>query len=840
MAQDYLEQTQPLEEIVIDFYIPKLVSEDVFVYFDGRSVYLPLTRIFNIMGFNINVDPVERSYRGFLANKDDKYELNMTDNRIRCRGKEFPYLTSDYYLDRDELYIKLKVYGELFDLEMVFDFTTMKVSMPLNKEFPTYQKILRRRAREKLRKKEDQLRDVVSVPHHRDYFAGGVADWVISASPMGSNAQHFYNVNTGVMVLGGDLNLYTAGNSKKPFDADQLTYKWHYFVDENALITQAELGFSSVGGPLARGLTGAVITNRPQARRKFFETIEVSDFVGEGWEVELWVENKLTDYVITDHTGTYSFFLDTHYGATTIDLKMYGPNGELKTVRREIRVPYTLIPKNTVEYSLGAGQSAGYGEKSLYAQGTGYYGIFTNLTAGINIDAPIATDEDEKKMAALDITYQPLGNLTINGSLAPGYIASGRLSFSQPSLISVAARYNQYFENPFRNPLRQEYSFGFSVTAPIIIAGHHMGLRYHTTIDKYPTLVSTNMNYGFNVSVNPFHLNYIGRYKKSDHEVRTQSNTSSQILFSSQWPRFLRPQFRIDYDHSSNQLLKYGVYLMKRVFKNGQISLSYERNPLAGSDMLMLSINFYSSFASFATRLLRSGGQLSANQIQRGSVRYNRETHGIHFDRRNNVGFGNAMIRPFLDDNYNGLMDRGEQYVPGLRARISAARTRKDTKANEYYYEGLKPYERYMVQIDKLSLDDPMLRPAYENYEVTINPNVTTSIRVPIVTASDMMGRIERKVSAGRSGAGGVKLVLINLSKETVIEITSFNNGDLYYFGLLPGSYRAYIDDEQLAQFGYKSQPESINFEVQPIRGGTTVEDINFLLVPANLPSPTE
>jgi hypothetical protein len=825
-------QAQPFEEIVVDLEVPKLVSEDIFVLYDGRTVYLPLTRVLNLLGMNVTADLEKKKFSGFVFTEDDKYELDFSNYRIKSLGQEFPYIASDYSLAANEVYVKVDVFGDLFGLKIKFDFAKLRVSLPLDKSFPAYKRLQRKRAREKLDKEEELLKDVVRVPHHRDYFSGAAVDWVLSTSPLGGRDQHYYHLNTGGMALGGDFSVVTGGSTSEPFDSDQLTYRWHYYVDDNAYLTQAELGQTNVGGPLSRGLNGVLLTNRPQARRKFFQTINVTDHVGEGWEVELYVDNRLVDYVVTDHTGIYDFSLDLLYGASTIGLRMYGPNGEIRTEEKNIRVPYNLIPKNKVEYSVGTGRAKSNHVRRTYLQANAYYGILTNLTAGVNLDAPLDSDDGEERLLALDVTYQALGNLTVNSSFAPDYVATARLSFAQPSLISVAAHYSRYFENPFRNPLDQESGLSLSVTAPIRIGRRYLGLRYHVTIDRYPFLVATNMDYGFNFTLHPFHLNYIGRYKNSDFAVKNTRNISSRVLFSSQFPRFVRPQFRIDYDHTNSEIVKYGVYLMKRVLRTGQVALSYERNLVAGSDMVMLTFNFYSSFANFASRLLRTGGQVSMNQVQRGSVRYNRENRSVQFDRRNSVGFGSAIVKPFHDNNYNGVMDIGEEYVPGLRAKIKSTRTRISKKEDQYYYEGLRPYERYNVQIDKYSLDDPMLRPSYENYEVTVSPNVTTSIEVPIVTASDLVGRVERQVTRGKSGAGGIKLILVNLSKESVVEVSSFNNGDIYYFGLLPGSYRAYLDPSQLAQSGYVSQPESINFEINPVRDGTTVENINFLLVP--------
>jgi len=75
--------------------------------------------------------------------------------------------------------------------------------------------------------------------------------------------------------------------------------------------------------------------------------------------------------------------------------------------------------------------------------------------------------------------------------------------------------------------------------------------------------------------------------------------------------------------------------------------------------------------------------------------------------------------------------------------------------------------------------------------------------------------------------------MVFNISKDVLTEITTFNDGEYYYLGLLPGTYRAYLDPEQLRRAGYRSQPEAVEFDIKPVIGGEVVENISFLMVPA-------
>ena len=81
---------------------------------------------------------------------------------------------------------------------------------------------------------------------------------------------------------------------------------------------------------------------------------------------------------------------------------------------------------------------------------------------------------------------------------------------------------------------------------------------------------------------------------------------------------------------------------------------------------------------------------------------------------------------------------------------------------------------------------------------MNFNPNMVTSIDVPIVMAGEVNGMIIRKTARGQSGLGGAKVVFINFSTGEKTEVVTFNNGEFYYLGLIPGRYRAQLDKSQL------------------------------------------
>jgi hypothetical protein len=820
-----------MDEIVIRFEVPRLLQKDISAQYGDNQLYLPLVEIFSLLEIRVNIDSARTMYTGDYLSKTNRFEIDAAGMKAKAGGKTMMldstlavWTPSDYFLRYD-------LYDSLFNLKIYFDFSELRVYLPLNKDFPAYQILTRKMAHQALLAAETAQKDVARIPRRKATFEGGVADWAFTASPIGGGS-HYGNLSLGGMVFGGDLSLRASADSKTGLQTDQLDYRWHYYVENNDYITQANLGIINTTGAFGRNLKGALVTNKPQIERKYFETVNIDGHLGEGWEVELYVNNRLTDFAYTDQNGNYNFLVDIDYGSSRIMLKMFGPEGQMETEERFVSVPYNLIPQKSVEYTLAAGISDNNRNNNKYGQGMLYYGVFDNLTAGFSGDFPIASDSGEKAAVAGEMTYHPLGNLIMNGAFAPGNSVKLSVNYSKPSMIGINSSYTSYYENSSNGRIGQIDNIRFSISAPLKFGQKRLGLRYHLNLDHFRNYTHTSMSYGFSGSIYKFNFNYIGTNKMMKFTSRTDREITSQLILSSAFIKFVRPQVRLNYDHCQKRLSAIALFLNKRIFRTGQAAFSLERNLQSRSNIIMFSVNLFTDFAEFSTRSYSSSGQLSVSQMQRGSIRYDKWTKAFKFDRKNGLGFGTALIWPFLDENYNGLRDAGEPVLPELRAKVGGSSGKRYGKEKLYYYDGLRAYGQFSVQIDPYSLDNPQLQPAHENFLVTVNPNTVSEINIPVVTAGEITGLVDRPIPDGKVGVGGIKVIVINETTGKITEITTFNNGEYYHLGLVPGMYRAYIDQDQLKRYGYSAEPPQRSFQVKTVEGGDYVDNINFTIIP--------
>lgn len=832
-------ETRGLEEIVVGFTVPRLLSEDLFVLWDGDEVYLPVTEVFGLLDLRIELNLNEGRTTGYVIDQDDDFEFNLVERWVRTDRGRTVLSDRDFAVSRDELYLRRDFFGRLFGLPMEFSFAALEVKLPLNEDFPAYQSLQRREAHKKLRSRETELRDIRFLPRRTQYLAGGALDWAVSATPVGGSGQ-YANATLGGMILGGDFQVSGGGNTITGFDENQLDYRWHYFYDRSRWLTQIDLGHFSTSGLLSRSVVGGRVSNRPQVPRETFQTVHLSAYVGEDWEVELYRNNELVDFVYTDNSGYYNFTLDLHYGTAEVVLKMYGPNGEMRTERKYIGIPYNLIPAGEFEYDLAAGVEDAIGNHRSYGQVQAAYGIADFLTIGASGDIPMTPGDTgrygvpaEPTAAATATLKLPL-NMTLRGTSSPGFAHSAALSFSRPSLLSLGLSYTEYEPVHYRNPSRMIREAAASISMPIRFGRHYLNAKGAATYNEFSAMRTLNMNYGVNVSLPWLYLGYLGHFKLSEYSSRSVDQITSQAFISPRFFPWIYPQFRVSYDHTENQLTRYGVQFYKTLFGTAQVSVALERNQELGVNQASVSLRFVTGFFESHSRGTMTSGTAIVTQLLRGSVSYDHTANRVRFDRRRAVGMSSAVVRPFMDDNLNGRRDRGETYVSGLKARVEGGRARSVGKQEMYYYDGLRPYDRYLVSIDEYSLDNPLLRPTHRNYRVFCNPNVTTEINVPLVVSAEVSGKVERLFGSNRMGQAGVRVILHHLEKDTKTVTTTFSTGRFYEMGLLPGPYNIYVDPQQLKKGGFRCEPPVMEIEIQSEARGAVIEDLNFIIMPSD------
>jgi len=81
----------------------------------------------------------------------------------------------------------------------------------------------------------------------------------------------------------------------------------------------------------------------------------LSDYTEPDWTVGLYINNVLADFIRTDASGFFSFYVPLIYGSNAVELLYFGPFGEEKISQRNFNIPFNFLLPNEFEYSVSSG-----------------------------------------------------------------------------------------------------------------------------------------------------------------------------------------------------------------------------------------------------------------------------------------------------------------------------------------------------------------------------------------------------------------------------------------------------------------------------------------------------
>ena len=206
-----------------------------------------------------------------------------------------------------------------------------------------------------------------------------------------------------------------------------------------------------------------------------------------------------------------------------------------------------------------------------------------------------------------------------------------------------------------------------------------------------------------------------------------------------------------------------------------------------------------------------------------GSATYDSHLRRVELDNGRLVGRARIAGRVFHDLDGDGAQEPGEPGVAGVRLRVGSRGVVTDS-LGRYSAADLVPFETMSVEVDTLSLDDPLWVPASLAYRLVPGPNSENAVDVALLPASEISGQ----VTLGHKGVGGVPVILRHLASKVVIRVTTFGDGSFYASGLRPGQYEASVAPEALDLLHAAEARTTVSVEA----GTGSVDGVALELVP--------
>ncbi|WP_428234803.1 SPOR domain-containing protein [Gracilimonas sp.] len=836
-------------EVYLEFRHRGIIGSVVISYYKNDQFYLPVSELFSLFDIDHTVNGL--SVNGKFGIKQTPYHIDLRANQIKFGDKIIQLTVDDYLIKEIDSYLRADIFYEAFGLDFTIDFNNLTLNLETEKELPAIERAIRaQRRRLADDNRYQEVRYDLRYGRERPFLDGGFVDYNLSAN-MGSGV-NVYNANTnlGVQLYGGDLQGSIFGSYSSNFSnisTDNL--RWRYMYRDQQWLSKITIGQTNSDGVARNSYTGIRLTNEPIEPRRLFDEYVVQGSTIPQSEVELYMNNALIDFQQANEMGDYRFLTPITYGSSQLDLKIYGPTGQIIERSERIQVPFTFQPKGVFNYSVNLGQLdnpiLGNTNQNLTAQGTGSYGITEWLTAkagveyyeGLNDGLPTFTSSVSSRILSSYI-------LTFEAASQAYY--RGVFNTIFPNSASINFDFTEYTGNfSIYNPSNDDKRLVASAFYPFNLFGTPFNVRASAFSRIRETANATTLRLDANSRIGKMNLRvgYSDRFagKVDLFNPTTTSYVETSATYNVSRNRnlppyirgvFLRAQMR--YQPTLNQFESAEALISRNVFNQGRFQLSVGRNFIAEYNTIRFSLVIDLNKIRTNTTYNNIRNNSSFTQNVRGSVGYDTNYNNFLFTSRDQVGRSGTAIQLFVDNNGNRSFEKEEdQPIDGNAVRIRRSGANSIQKNGILYFTQMQPYFYYNMEMNEGGLDNPMLVPEFDKFGLITDPSRFKKVEIPFYMSGVMEGSVKRQTAnAKSSGIGGLKLLLDQQNGDFSKELRTFSDGSFYDYELPPGQYILRVDPSQLDILNVKSIPEKIEFEVEAIPEGDFVEGLQILLVP--------
>jgi hypothetical protein len=117
----------------------------------------------------------------------------------------------------------------------------------------------------------------------------------------------------------------------------------------------------------------------------------------------------------------------------------------------------------------------------------------------------------------------------------------------------------------------------------------------------------------------------------------------------------------------------------------------------------------------------------------------------------------------------------------------------------------LVPFEAAVIEIDSLSLPNPLWTPAVGVTRLSPTPNSFRFVEVPVLQGAEVSGRVV--FGDAETPLAGARLIFRNLATGAVRDVTTFTDGSFLLLGVRAGEYEVAPAPGLLDELGARSEP---------------------------------
>lgn len=836
LAIEFQEEDLAILDVV---YQRQYLGNGLDVYLSESSYYIPLEDFIFAMELNFVVD--DDRVEGVMPDGEVFILENLGDKWSISTGEYKGQIlkSSDVVIADGLIYVEQQLITQWFGVDMQLEFSESMLNVDFMKPMPVQQRLAR-----KNRKIDDQdfmseasqpvlrqpysLFEVPSIDARVSYTS------VRNEDPRIDDYQSvLYSTRLIGDLLGMNSDILVSGTRDQGLVAG--TARMERFDNSRSMLGILGLSQISIGDINSQnsGVSGSgygrgiLIGNDIVSGGLSRDIRNIEGDYYPGWEVELYLNNTLIGYQVTDDNGHYNFENVVLFeGVNRFLLKFYGPLGEREEQRRQIVVGddpensfpfrYSLSisqPGRTV-FNVGdrdTGQSGDY-RASLF----GRYTVASNISMNFSLEElhtsaaeelMVPSDENSVDIADEDETkrFYGFGMLSyFNGvSISLGSVVEDKIrnvttlgvggNIKGTAFYLRTGQYNyedsqQAYENGIDN-IKSDYGIALNRRF------NAFSFVFNGQLDKYNDYDNTKIDLGLSTRIgwvswnNSF--NYLDENSPDLEGVEPQLFGTS--FFSTSY-RFM--DFRTG-----------GVYTIEpeSEFTNANLSVAFRMADnlnldLSASHSLLTDETFYRLGMNWTAKGFKVVPSLSYNDRGRWqgllqvSTSLGKRTGrlGTYYKPASNpaVTRGAVRARLFEDENGDGKYQDGEQLLSGGEiSAVQARRKARSNKAGVAWLELMPSWERTDIAINSNTINEGYLALGLEPFSVVPRPGSVSEIDIPFLRVGEVDGDVEIIDGEHALPGVGVYLEITDSSGEVISKFRSDSSGYFNLAELKPGQY---------------------------------------------------
>ena len=773
--------------VLMELRMGELSSTTVQAYRVGTEALLPVARLLTLAEARYHLTPdgvLEASLppgpRRFLA-AVGRDTMSLGDRRVP--------LERGALLFRDgELYVACHRLGELLGTTIVVDWGELSATVMDVAVLPIGQRVQRDAARAALARRQTDDAPAFQPGDEPTGWHGLALDYSYYAPGAQRLGAGSYEVTAGTDVLGGSLAL--GARSIGPADAGvmQGVGSWTGVWEDHRWLKQLRVGDGLSTGPRLQELRGVALTNAPFLRSTVVGSSAYIGRVDPGWSVEAYQDGRLIAVDTADGAGHFGFNLPVRYGENPVDFIAYGPLGDVRQFDRTYRVLSDLLPGRRFEYGVSGGACRDPRCRAS-ANLDLRYGLTPRVTVQAGADRFWRDSLADLWHPYAQVTANPSNNWALELAGVGNALARGTVLF-EPSLDLQLSAQATLFDTHTAAPIvtvpgqRSAWSL-----AAFVRPLHRDGLFYfESNLDQINGVTGATTRGRLSASLQLGQtrlMPYVRAERQSigaGGSAATQSFTgvSAYVLpVPSRGPvlgsTFFRATLESRMSGGSAALNQAAVFASRPLWNGVSLETGVAWQRGTRGPVVQITINTYlSAIRSYTSMNAGPGTPASVSQLVQGSLLWDRAAGGISAAPGPSIARAGVAGRVFEDVNQNGRYDPGEPLLPGVRVIVGTRPVRSDSNG-EFRVWDLLPFEPVSVLVDSMSIDSPLLVPAFGMATLVPNPNRFRPLDVPIVAAGVIEGRIWRATAGTREPVGAIPLVLtaVRVTTDTIAPQTS-------------------------------------------------------------------